>query len=63
MFTASDPVSLADALERALSLSREERARLAAQASERVRTLFNKDEMCAKTLAVYDEVLARRAVT
>jgi len=59
MFTASDPVSLADALERALGLSREERSGLAVLASERARALFNKEEMCAKTLAVYDEVLTR----
>lgn len=59
MFTASDPVSLADALERALSLTRDERSHLAQLASERARTLFNKQEMCAKTLAVYDEVLSR----
>jgi glycosyltransferase involved in cell wall biosynthesis len=63
MFTASDPVSLADALERALSLSRDERTRLAAMAAERARKLFNKDEMCAKTLKVYDEVLARRSAS
>lgn len=63
MFTASDPVSLADALERALSLSREERAHVAKLASDRARTLFNKDEMCAKTLAVYDEVLANHAAS
>lgn len=63
MFTASDPVSLADALERALSLSREERAALAKRASERARALFNKDEMCAKTLAVYEEVLAKHMVS
>ncbi|MGE3335788.1 MAG: glycosyltransferase family 4 protein [Rhodospirillaceae bacterium] len=63
MFTASDPVSLADALERALSLSREDRAALAKRASDRARTLFNKDEMCAKTLAVYEEVLAKRAAS
>ncbi|MGE3476471.1 MAG: glycosyltransferase family 4 protein [Rhodospirillaceae bacterium] len=63
MFTASDPVSLADALERALSLSREDRAALAKRASERARALFNKDEMCAKTLAVYEEVLAKRAAS
>ncbi len=63
MFTASDPVSLADTLERALTLSREERAHVAKLASERARTLFNKDEMCAKTLAVYDEVLAKRAAS
>lgn len=63
MFTASDPVSLADALERALSLSGEERARVAAMAAERARKLFNKDEMCAKTLKVYDEVLANHAAS
>lgn len=63
MFTASDPVSLADALERALSLSRDERAVLAKRASDRARTLFNKDEMCAKTLAVYEEVLAKHAAS
>lgn len=61
MFTASDPVSLADALERALSLTREERARVAVLAADRARTLFDKDEMCAKTLAVYGEVLAHHA--
>ena len=61
MFTASDPVSLADALERALSLSRDEHAKLAALAMERARTLFDKQDMCAKTLAVYDEVLAKHA--
>ena len=59
MFTPSDPVSLADALHRALDLSKEERAKLSALAMERARTLFNKAEMCEKTLAVYDEVLAR----
>lgn len=59
MFTASDPVSLADALERALSLTREERQQVARLAAERMRTLFNKEDMCAKTLAVYEEVLAR----
>ena len=63
MFTASDPISLADALERALALTREERTRLAALATERTRSLFTKEEMCAKTLAVYDEVLARPAAT
>lgn len=63
MFTANDPISLADALERALALTQQERERLGVLASERARTLFNKDEMCAKTLAVYDEVLARRAAS
>lgn len=61
MFTANDPISLADALERVLALTREERAHLAEQATERARTLFTKDEMCAKTLAVYDAVLDAHA--
>src|SRR3954468_12259351 len=58
LFTPSDPVSLADAIERALSLTQAERVALADNAIARARTLFNKTDMCAKTLAVYDEVLA-----
>ncbi|MBL8643223.1 MAG: glycosyltransferase family 4 protein [Rhodospirillaceae bacterium] len=61
LFTPRDPVSLADAMERALNLSQSERERLAARAIERVRKYFNKTDMCAKTLAVYDEVLARKS--
>ena len=60
LFTPSDPISLADALERALNLSEDERARIAAASIERARTLFSKTEMCARTLAVYDEVLAAK---
>lgn len=59
LFTPSDPVSLADALERALHLNQDERIRVANAAITRARTLFNKPEMCAKTLEVYDELLAR----
>jgi len=59
LFTPGDPVSLADALERALALSQPERIRLADQAIARARSLFAKADMCAKTLAVYDEILAR----
>ncbi len=58
LFTPSDPISLADALSRALRLTQEERARLAATAIARTQDLFSKTEMCAKTLHVYDEVLA-----
>jgi glycosyltransferase involved in cell wall biosynthesis len=61
LFTPSDPVSLADALTRAIGLSKDERMRLADIAIKRVREHFNKVDMCAKTLAVYDEVLARYA--
>ncbi len=59
LFTPSDPISLADALERALNLSQEERIRIADAAITQARTYFSKIEMCAKTLAVYDEVMAR----
>ena len=57
LFTPSDPVSLANAIQRALNLSREDRARLSIRAIERVRAKFDKTEMCTKTLKVYDEVL------
>jgi glycosyltransferase involved in cell wall biosynthesis len=60
LFTPGDPVSLADGIERALKLSREERERIAERAIARVRAKFDKADMCAKTIAVYDEVLARR---
>jgi glycosyltransferase involved in cell wall biosynthesis len=59
LFTPSDPVSLADALERALNLNEDERLRVATAATARARTLFNKPEMCAKTLDVYNELLER----
>ncbi len=62
LFTPRDPVSLADALERTLSLTQPERERLGARAMERVRKQFNKTDMCAKTLAVYDEVLQAKGV-
>jgi len=59
LFTPSDPVSLADALDRALRLSQDERIRIADASIARARELFSKTEMCAKTLAVYDEVLEK----
>jgi glycosyltransferase involved in cell wall biosynthesis len=61
LFTPGDGISLADALERALSLTQDERIRLAQAAITRARALFAKADMCAKTLAVYEEVLARKA--
>ena len=60
LFTPSDPVSLADVLDRALRLTQDERIRLAEAAIARVREHFSKAEMCAKTLAVYEEIMARR---
>jgi glycosyltransferase involved in cell wall biosynthesis len=61
LFTPSDPISLADALERALSVTQEERMRMADAAIARARALFSKADMCAQTLKVYDEVLAKHA--
>jgi glycosyltransferase involved in cell wall biosynthesis len=58
LFTPRDPVSLAEAMDRALKLSREEREKLSIRAIERVRAKFDKAEMCAKTLQVYGDVLA-----
>lgn len=59
LFTPSDPMSLADALERALRLTQHERIALSEIAVIRVQENFTNAEMCDKTLAVYDEVLAR----
>ena len=63
LFTPSDPVSLADALDRALRLNQDERIRIANAAIARARELFSKTEMCAKTLGVYEEVLAKHATS
>lgn len=52
-----DADALAQALARALNLSRPERERLAERAVAHVRANFTKAAMCAATLAVYREVL------
>ena len=53
-----DPDGLAAALEIALKLNAEQRARLAETAIANVRAKFTRIEMCARTLDVYREVLA-----
>lgn len=53
-----DTAALAKALEAALGLGEEERQAFAQRAIDNVREHFSKDAMCAKTLAVYEEVLA-----
>jgi glycosyltransferase involved in cell wall biosynthesis len=58
LFNSGDAYSLADALTSALSLNQDGRIRLAEAAIARARALFDKADMCAKTLAVYDEVVA-----
>lgn len=52
-----DADDLAKALEKALSLNEEQRADLARTAVDHVHSKFTTETMCAKTLAVYDEIL------
>ncbi len=54
-----DALALAQALDRFLALSAEERDGMAQVAIDYVRNNFTKEGMCAKTLAVYEEVLGR----
>lgn len=57
LFPPGDAVALAAGLRKALGLAPEARARLHDQAIARVRQNFSKDQMCAKTLSLYKEVL------
>jgi glycosyltransferase involved in cell wall biosynthesis len=54
----NDAEALADAIRRALALPPDARRELAARAVAHIAANFSKEAMCAKTLAVYDEVLA-----
>lgn len=58
LVTPGDKAALADALRTALGLSEAERHEIAERSVASVRDDFSKDAMCAKTLAVYEEVLA-----
>jgi glycosyltransferase involved in cell wall biosynthesis len=60
LFEPGNPDALAAALREALTLAPEARAHLSAQAEMHVRGKFSRDKMCAKTLALYDEVLRAR---
>jgi glycosyltransferase involved in cell wall biosynthesis len=51
------PARLADAIRHALALPEDERVALGARAIAHVRGAFTKEAMCARTLAVYEEVL------
>jgi glycosyltransferase involved in cell wall biosynthesis len=59
---ARDPAALAHGIADALSLTRAERARLAQQAIAHVAGHFTRQQMCAKTIAVYEELLFPDAV-
>ena len=53
----NDPAALAEAIRVALALKPDARSAIAARAVDHIRANFSKQAMCAKTLAVYDEVL------
>ncbi len=55
-----DAIAWADALQAAVVLRSEGRARMGAAAAERTRRLYSVQAMCAATLAVYAQVLERR---
>jgi glycosyltransferase involved in cell wall biosynthesis len=58
--TPGDPDSMALALEKALALTTLEREAMAERAVAHVHKNFAKDDMCAKTLAVYKELMVGR---
>jgi len=58
LFTPSDPISLARALRRALSLKQEERRQIATDSIGFVAKHFNKHDMCNRTVKLYRTVLS-----
>lgn len=60
LVTPGDATALADGLRTALTLDEDARARISARAIGHVRENFSRYQMCARTLAVYTEVLAAR---
>jgi glycosyltransferase involved in cell wall biosynthesis len=58
----ADPAALAAAIQKALSLTEEQRHAIAYAAEQHARGKFAKDTMCAKTLALYQAVVAARAL-
>lgn len=59
LFAPGDAAALAEALRRALGLDTAAREALGARAIDNVRANFSLEQMCRKTLAVYDELLGR----
>lgn len=60
LVTPGDAAALATGLKTALDLDGAARARLSGQAIAHVRRHFSRYQMCARTLAVYTEILAER---
>jgi glycosyltransferase involved in cell wall biosynthesis len=61
LFPPGDADALAVALRKALALSEGERQLLSAEAIAHVRKHFSKEQMCARTLALYTEIRRQRA--
>jgi glycosyltransferase involved in cell wall biosynthesis len=61
LYPPTDPAALAAALAKALDLSAAARARLGETAIAHARAQFSKTAMCAKTLAVYRELIGEWA--
>jgi glycosyltransferase involved in cell wall biosynthesis len=59
LFAAMHPGSLATMLREALTMGAGARAVYAAKAMAHARASFSKDQMCSKTLAVYQELLSK----
>jgi glycosyltransferase involved in cell wall biosynthesis len=57
LVTPDDPKALAAGIRKALTMSDEDRADLAEVAIHHARRNFSREDMCARTLAVYCEVL------
>jgi glycosyltransferase involved in cell wall biosynthesis len=55
-----DADALAEAIDQAVSLTADQRLRVAESGIAHVRARFDKDGMCAKTLEVYHEVMGKR---
>ena len=54
-----DPAALAAAINEALSLGADERQQLGGRARAHIATNFTREAMCARTIEVYEELLAR----
>ena len=57
LFKPGDANDLADKINKALSLNKDDREKMATKAIERARLNFNNEMMCAKTLNIYAELL------
>ena len=60
LVTPGDAEAWAEALQAAIALGPQGRARMGVAAAERARRLYSVEAMCAATLAVYAQVLGRR---